>query len=249
MKKPITAGLALFCCFVFLTACTGMPGHPSATPTPETTPRLNEPAPSPRSSPLPESPQPETPPTAVTEPANEEFVKVLDWIPSLYIELRYATDDNFTGETIYRFSQAYLRYGTVKKLLAAQEALAEQGYSLKIWDAFRPVSAQFKLWELVPDPVYVANPNTGYSSHSRGNTVDVTLVTAEGGALEMPSGFDEFSVLGDRDYSDVGADAAANARLLEDAMTKAGFNSYDGEWWHFSDADIYPAAETYEPAE
>lgn len=56
-------------------------------------------------------------------------------------------------------------------------------------------------------------------------------------------------VLGDRDYSDVGADAAANARLLEDAMTKAGFNSYDGEWWHFSDADIYPAAETYEPAE
>lgn len=57
----------------------------------------------------------------------------------------------------------------------------QEGYCLKIWDAYRPVRAQFRLWEVCPNPVYVANPNTGDSSHSKGNTVDVTLVRADGG--------------------------------------------------------------------
>ena len=89
-------------------------------------------------------------PAEVTEslPAPEDFVRVADWIPDIYTDLRYAADNNFTGQAIYDFSDAYLRYGTVEKLAAVQETVAESGCSLLIWDAFRPASAQFRLWEI-----------------------------------------------------------------------------------------------------
>ena len=95
--------------------------------------------------------------------------------------------------------------------------------------------------------MYVANPEKGFSSHSRGNTVDVTLTLKDGSPVETPSGFDDFSPLADRDYSDVPEAAAANARLLEDAMTDCGFKPYSGEWWHFSDTDSYPVKEDFVP--
>lgn len=186
-----------------------------------------------------EEPTPPVPSEAV-EPEDGELVSVLEYIPDIYVDLKYATQDNFTGEVIYDFTEASLRYGTVKKLAAVQQALAEQGYSLKIWDAYRPVRAQFALWEVCPDPTYVADPNRGYSGHSRGNTVDVTLVTADGAEIEMPTGFDDFSAAADRNYSDVSETAAENARLLESLMTAWGFAPYSGEWWHFSDTTAYP---------
>lgn len=203
------------------------------------------PAPAPPDAPpLPEpAPEPEPPP----EPEPGDFVRVTDYLPEIRVDLRYAGEDNFTGQVIYSFSGAYLRYGTLEKLSAAQETLAEAGYGLLLWDAFRPTAAQFRLWEVCPDPAYVANPRRGFSSHSRGNTVDLTLVTPEGGAVEMPTGFDDFSPLADRDYSDVPETAAANARLLESAMTAAGFRPYQGEWWHFTDTDDYPVEEDFSP--
>ena len=170
-----------------------------------------------------------------------------DYIPGIYTELRYASDNNFTHQVIYSFSDAYLRYGTVQKLASAQEALETAGYSLLIWDAFRPVSAQFKLWEICPDPAYVANPEKGCSSHSRGNTVDIALVTPDGKPVEMPTDFDDFTAMADRDYSDVSTEAAAHARLLEETMTAAGFKPYSAEWWHYSDTTSYPADETFIP--
>ena len=192
-------------------------------------------------------PAPEPAPEPVPEPENEAFVRVRDYIPEITVDLRYATADNFTGQVIYTFSDAYLRYGTVKKLAAAQETLAEQGYGLKIWDAFRPVSAQFALWDICPDGRYVANPNQGFSSHSRGNTVDLTLVTSDGEDVPMPTGFDDFSAKADRDYSDVEEEAALNALLLEETMIEAGFKPYSGEWWHFSDTDPYEVEENFTP--
>ena len=96
----------------------------------------------------PETLPPETtiqPEETQPEPAPGDFVRVLDYIPSMYQELRYATSDNFTGQVIYDFTDAYLRYSTVKKLAAVNEDLAQLGLALKIWDGFRPVSAQFKL--------------------------------------------------------------------------------------------------------
>lgn len=78
--------------------------------------------------------------------------------------------------------------------------LAERDLALKIWDAYRPVSAQFRLWEVCPDPQYVADPTKDYSGHSRGNTVDVTLVSADGSPVPMPTDFDDFTAMADRDY-------------------------------------------------
>ena len=116
-----------------------------------------------------------------------------------------------------------------------------------IWDAFRPIEAQFRLWEVCPNSTYVANPNKGFSSHSRGNTVDLTLLSFDGGTVEMPSSFDDFSLLADRDYSDVPQNAAEHARLLEDVMSACGFQPYAGEWWHFSDEDSYPVEKDFSP--
>lgn len=185
------------------------------------------------------------PPAA--EPEDGDFVKITDYIPTASQELFYATEHNFTGQVIYEFEDAYLRYGTVKKLAEVAEDLEELGLYLKIWDGFRPVAAQFRLWQICPDPTYVANPNKGFSSHSRGNTVDLTLVDGSGRELEMPTAFDDFSAKADRDYSDCSQTEKENAQLLEILMEKHGFTGYYGEWWHFSDTVSYPVEEAFTP--
>lgn len=192
---------------------------------------------------------PSLPPETIPwqEPEDGEFARILDYLPGIYQELPYAGEDNFTDQVIYAFPDAYLRYGTIKKLIRAQQLLAEQGYSLKIWDGFRPTAAQWKLWEICPDPAYVSDPNRGFSSHSRGGTVDITLVRSDGTPLEMPTGFDDFSALADRDYSDCSPAAAENARLLETVMEACGFSGYAKEWWHFTDTDSYDVAENFCP--
>ena len=208
------------------------PGETPAVLLPAETP---EPTPEPTPDPAPELSAPEP-----YEPEDSELVCVTDYLPDLFVELRYATDDNFTGQAIYDFSDAWLRYGTVKKLQTARGILEESGYSLKIWDAYRPAEAQFSLWEAMPDARFVANPEFGYSTHSSGGTVDLTVVSRDGSPLELPSDFDEFSLRADRDYRDVSETAARNAQILEQAMQAAGFVPYAGEWWHFADADAYP---------
>ncbi len=178
---------------------------------------------------------------------NYDFVSVKDYIPSIKIDLKYATNENISGVVIYKFTDAYLRYGTVKKIEKVQNALLEKGYSLKIWDGFRPIEAQFALWEAYPNSAYVANPNTGYSSHSRGNTVDVTIVDIHGDELEMPTKFDDFSDLADRNYDDCTPEARKNALLLENVMKENGFKAYHAEWWHFTDSDTYPIEKNFAP--
>ncbi len=172
-------------------------------------------------------------------PAADELVYIRDYLPDVYVELKYATSDNLAGRPLYDFTEPMLRYGTVQKLAAVQAELAGQGYSLQIWDAYRPLAAQQALWNACPDPTYVSDPRTGYLGHTRGNTVDVTLVLLDGTPVEMPSGFDEFTALADRDYSDVPAEAAARARLLEQAMLRHGFRGYAAEWNHYSDETEY----------
>lgn len=238
-RLSLRAALAALLVFLLLTGCArqepGAASPPEATLPPETVP-------------------PTTLPQVLEflpdrEPEDDQLVKVSDYIPGIYQELPYATENNFTGETIYSFSHAYLRYGTVKKLAQVQSALEDRGLSLKIWDGFRPVSAQWKLWEICPDPAYVCDPTKGYSSHSRGNTVDITLVDLLGNAQEMPTGFDDFPPLADRDYSDCPETAAENARFLEETMKKYGFTGYFMEWWHFSDTESYDVAEAFCPRE
>lgn len=221
-------------------------------PTAPTNPTLTQTEPIETQPPATDPPATEgTHPTEVVqpEPDDEDFVRVRDYIPDIVVDLRYASNNNFTGQQIYDFDELWLRYGTVKKLISVQEELKESGLYLKVWDGFRPPSAQFKLWEVCPDPTYVANPNNGFSSHSRGNTVDITLVYSDGTELVMPTGFDDFSKLADRDYSDCDQIAAENAMYLEQLMIEHGFKAYSGEWWHFSDTKSYPVEQSFEPIE
>ena len=181
------------------------------------------------------------------EPEDDEYVLVNKYIPDIYVELMYATDNNFTGVRIYDFTDAYLRYGTVKKLANVQKELKEQGYSLKIWDAYRPFEAQQKLWEVYPDPNYVANPADGMKKHNLGGTVDITMVAADGSIIPMPTEFDDFSLKADRDYSDIeDEEAVKNVMILQNAMENNGFTGYQGEWWDYSDTVEYEAVD-FEP--
>lgn len=185
--------------------------------------------------------------TTEKEPEDDEYVLVNKYIPDIYVELMYATDNNFTGVRIYDFTDAYLRYGTVKKLANMQKELKEQGYSLKIWDAYRPFEAQQKLWEVYPDPNYVANPANGMKKHNLGGTVDITMVAADGTVISMPTEFDDFSLKADRDYSDIeDEEAVKNVMILQNAMENNGFTGYQGEWWDYSDTVEYEAVD-FEP--
>lgn len=185
--------------------------------------------------------------TTEKEPEDDEYVLVNKYIPDIYVELMYATYNNFTGVRIYDFTDAYLRYGTVKKLANVQKELKEQGYSLKIWDAYRPFEAQQKLWEVYPDPNYVANPANGMKKHNLGGTVDITMVAADGTVISMPTEFDDFSLKADRDYSDIeDEEAVKNVMILQNAMENNGFTGYQGEWWDYSDTVEYEAVD-FEP--
>lgn len=183
------------------------------------------------------------------EPEDDDFVRIVDYVPHARQALPYATEENFTGQVIYAFQDAYLRYGTVKKLAAVAAELEERGLGLLIWDGYRPVYAQAKLYEVCPDPTYVSPPGVGNQNHCRGRAVDLTLYDLETGEqVEMPTGFDDFSAYADRDYSDASAEAAANALVLQEAMERHGFRGYSAEWWHFNDTDDYPIEEGFDPA-
>ena len=185
--------------------------------------------------------------TTEKEPEDDEYVLVKKYMPDIYVELMYATENNFTGVRIYDFTDAYLRYGTVKKLANVQKELKEQGYRLKIWDAYRPFEAQQKLWEVYPDPNYVANPANGMKKHNLGGTVDITMVAADGSVISMPTEFDDFSLKADRDYSDIeDEEAVKNVMILQNAMENNGFTGYQGEWWDYSDTVVYEAVD-FEP--
>src|SRR6185369_5892713 len=106
------------------------------------------------------------------------------------IALAYATAENITGKPIYRQAACYLHENAAAKLRVAIQLAAPLGLRFKIFDAYRPGEAQWKLWEAFPSEEFVANPRRG-SPHSRGVAVDLTLIDAGGKELDMGSGFDE----------------------------------------------------------
>ena len=154
----------------------------------------------------------------------------------LRLDVRYATPNNFTKQKLYDKAECYLRPATAQKLANAQQEFEKQALGLKVFDCYRPLSIQRKLWALVPDERYVADPAKG-SRHNRGAAVDLTLVERDGRELPMPTGYDDFSERAHRDYNKLPAVAMANRALLERVMTKHGFVGLPTEWWHFDDAD------------
>jgi D-alanyl-D-alanine dipeptidase len=165
--------------------------------------------------------------------ADEPLVDVASFNRTIVIDIRYATPDNFTHKTLYPAARCLLRESVAKRLALVQSDLAASGLGLKVWDCYRPLSVQRKLWELVPDPRYVADPKKG-SRHNRGAAVDLTLIDrARGAELEMPTGFDDFSEKAHRDSSQASPEALRNRARLEEAMTARGFAGLPTEWWHF----------------
>lgn len=166
-----------------------------------------------------------------------DMVNVRAFCPGIRIELRYGTARNGVGRAVYaNGSRCLLRRGTAERLCHVQQRLAAQGLGLKVWDAYRPLSAQKALWEICPDPRFVAPPRRG-SRHNRGAAVDVTLVDARGRELPMPSDFDSFTVRAKANYSGGAPEQRKNRNQLRAAMTAEGFVPYGNEWWHFHDPD------------
>lgn len=163
---------------------------------------------------------------------NSELVNIQDFIPTIQIDLKYATEDNFTKQVVYNFSDCLLIKEAALKLQKVQAELEVVGLGLKVWDGFRPVSAQWKFWELVPDERYVSDPRKG-GRHTRGTAIDLTLITKEGQELLMPSEFDDFSEKAHRDYMNTSPEAVKNRKFLQDVMEKHGFVGLPTEWWHF----------------
>jgi len=159
--------------------------------------------------------------------------------PDIVLDIRYATDNNFTRSAVYPVAACYLRADAAKRLAAVQADLRASGLGLKVFDCYRPFSIQKKFWALVPDERYVAKPveengrPAAGSKHNRGSAVDATLVDASGNELEMPTPFDDFSEKAHRGDAGASPKAQANVRLLEDAMARHGFIGLPTEWWHF----------------
>lgn len=150
------------------------------------------------------------------------------------LDLRYATADNLLGRPVYTQAVALLRPPAHAALLAAARRAAVLGLRLKIFDAFRPLEAQWAFWEAAEDKTFVADPRTG-GTHPRGIAVDLTLLDGGTGAeLAMGTGFDAFTPLSDHGRLDgLEPDAIRNRTLLLGLMTACGFECYPPEWWHY----------------
>lgn len=163
----------------------------------------------------------------------ETLVNLKEVNPRIIIDLKYATDDNFLKQKVYDDLNCYVLTVLAEKLNEAQTILEQDGLGLKIFDGYRPISVQKKMWEILPDSRFVANPNRGGSIHNRGAAVDLTLVDAEGKELDMPTPFDSFNEKAYQFSKTPTPQQRANRMLLRRVMLEVGLESIRTEWWHF----------------
>jgi D-alanyl-D-alanine dipeptidase len=175
---------------------------------------------------------------AVSAAAKEQgFVDVRTIVPDAIIDLRYATKNNFTGERLYpNDARCLVHESMAPGLRTAAAQLREHGYVLVFWDCYRPHSVQVKMWDVVPNPMWVAEPGDYSRSHESGRSVDVTLANAANGHyVDMGTDFDDFTAEAGA-YATDGLTAAqiAHREVLRNAMQSDGSLAiYSGEWWHF----------------
>ncbi len=197
-----------------------------------------------------------------SQSALDELINPKEIIPDIQIELKYNTanhrflnlpNGNITLPKFYTTNECLLLIKAVNQLKIAQDTLRKitsyngisypQGIGIKIWDGYRPRAVQYLLFEIYPNPVYIADPTTG-SKHNRGGAVDLTLIDlATGQELAMPTPFDDFSEQASHSYTNLAPNIIANRTLLKNIMTQvAGFALYDAEWWHYevSGANTFP---------
>jgi D-alanyl-D-alanine dipeptidase len=171
---------------------------------------------------------------SVKKDSLKKMVELKTIMPDIQYDLRYATINNFLHEQLYKNGDVtFLRLPVARAIAKVQRELNEKGLSLKIWDAYRPYSATVKMWNLIKDDRYVADPKKG-SGHNRGIAVDVTIINkATGEELNMGTGFDNFSDTAHLDFMNLPAEVLKNRSLLKTTMEKYGFKELETEWWHF----------------
>ncbi|PJE80591.1 D-alanyl-D-alanine dipeptidase [invertebrate metagenome] len=153
--------------------------------------------------------------------------------PKAQLSLAYATKNNFTGQPVYKNAICFLHEEAARRLYAAIELIKPLELSFKIWDTYRPLAAQRKLFEHTPDPTYISSPDTGLCTHCRGIAIDLTLVDKKGNELPMGTPFDDFRSLAHHGNQAIAQEEQRNRLLLAGIMSVAGFDPYDSEWWHY----------------
>lgn len=199
-----------------------------------------------------------------TERVPDDFVELSAFAPAILLEVRYLGSDNFVGEPIdgYEAPLVYMSRQSAEALLEVQARLAQFGLGLKVFDAYRPQRAvdHFVRWaedlddermkpRFYPEVEKANLFSDGYiaarSGHSRGSTVDLTLVDlASGEELDMGTPWDFFDLASWPDSQEVTTQQQANRLLLRSLMLAAGFQPLSTEWWHFTLRDE-PYTETF----
>ncbi|AWA30670.1 peptidase M15 [Flavobacterium magnum] len=171
--------------------------------------------------------------TAQESPSDTTFVNIRDYSSDFVLDMKYATEDNFLKSAVYDCPECYLRLKTVRSLLKANRKFLKMGYKIKLFDCYRPLSVQRKMWKIVSNPEYVADPAKG-SIHNRGGAVDITLVDQNGIELDMGTPFDFFGREAAHDYQDLSDAVLKNRKKLKKVMLKCGFKAFASEWWHYN---------------
>ena len=163
--------------------------------------------------------------------ADTTFVKLKDYSADFVYDMKYATEDNFLKAKVYDCAECFLRLKTVKALVKANTKFMKKGYRIQLFDCYRPLDIQKRMWKIVSNPEYVADPAKG-SIHNRGGAVDITLVDADGKELDMGTSFDFFGPEAGHYFDNLPDEVKENRLLLKRIMQKSGFVSFDSEWWH-----------------
>lgn len=169
-----------------------------------------------------------------TSQDTEKLVKLDTLKDGFAYDIRYASTNNFLKEAFYDCASCYLRPEVATALKEANHYFCEKGYKILLYDCYRPVSAQKKMWAVFPNSQYVANPYTTGSVHNRGAAVDISLVKLDGSALNMGTDHDFFGVEAHIDYTNLPPEVLANRKLLQEGMKRFGFETIRTEWWHFN---------------
>ena len=180
-----------------------------------------------------------SPPSENGERLEPDLVELVALDPSIKLDIRYATSNNFLGVPVYRTAKAFMQRPAAEALVRAHQALLKQGYGLLIHDAYRPWQVTKIFWDAVPESgkIFVADPAKG-SKHNRGAAVDLTLYDrATGKPIEMVGGYDEFSPRSFPDYPGGTSLERWHRELLRRAMEAEGFTVNEFEWWHFDHRD------------
>jgi D-alanyl-D-alanine dipeptidase len=167
--------------------------------------------------------------------SEQKLLEIKKEIPSISLDIKYATKANFSGIAVYPKAKAFARKPVVEALKKVQAELQGKGLGLKIFDAYRPYSVTVKFWDITPKNLqeFVSNPQKG-SRHNRGCAIDLTLINVlNGEELNMPTPYDSFTKEAYADAENVSSQQKENRDELIDIMQRNGFKVLKNEWWHF----------------